>query len=158
MASALQNLSLYDTEKVPNGNGKSFGIAVAEWNKHITFDLLKGCVETLILHGVNDYDIHVSFVPGTFELPFAAKKLAQSHHLAGVICIGCVIKGETDHDVYINTSVANALQNLNIQFDIPFLFGVLTPNNEQQALDRAGGKHGNKGIEAAVTALKMSAI
>jgi 6,7-dimethyl-8-ribityllumazine synthase len=158
MASALQNLSDYDTEKVPNGHGRAFGIAVAEWNKHITFELLKGCIETLKLHGVEDADIHVTYVPGTFELPFAGKQLAQRHHLAAVICIGCVIKGETEHDVYINTSVANALQNLNIQFDIPFLFGVLTPNNEQQALDRAGGKHGNKGVEAAVTALKMTAI
>jgi 6,7-dimethyl-8-ribityllumazine synthase len=158
MASALQNLSAYDTEKVPEGNGKAFGIAVAEWNKHITFELLKGCIETLKLHGVADHDIHITFVPGTFELPFAAKQLAQKHHLSSVICLGCVIKGETDHDVYINTSVANALQNLNLQFDIPFLFGVLTPNNEQQAIDRAGGIHGNKGVEAAVTALKMSAI
>jgi 6,7-dimethyl-8-ribityllumazine synthase len=158
MASALQNLSSYDSEKVPNGNGKSFGIAVAEWNKHITFELLKGCMETLIQHGVSENDIHIHFVPGTFELPFAGKKLAQQHHLAGVICLGCVIKGETDHDIYINTSVANALQTLNIEFDIPFIFGVLTPNNEAQALDRAGGKHGNKGVEAAVTALKMSAI
>ena len=107
-------------------------------------------METLIQHGVSENDIHVHFVPGTFELPFAGKKLAQQHHLAGVICLGCVIKGETDHDIYINTSVANALQTLNIEFDIP--------NNEAQALDRAGGKHGNKGVEAAVTALKMSAI
>lgn len=158
MASALQNLSSYDTERVPDGKGKAFGIAVAEWNKHITFELLKGCVETLIKHGVEEQDIHITFVPGTFELPFAGKKLAQRHHLAAVMCIGCVIKGETDHDVYINTSVSNALQDLNIEFDIPFIFGVLTPNNEQQALDRAGGKHGNKGVEAAVTALKMSAI
>ena len=158
MASALQNLSDYDTEKVPSGSGKSFGITVAEWNKHITFELLRGCFETLIKHGVAENDIHINFVPGTFELPFAAKVLAQKHHLSSVICLGCVIKGETDHDVYINTSVANALQNLNIQFDIPFIFGVLTPNNEEQALDRAGGKHGNKGVEAAVTALKMSAI
>ncbi len=158
MASALQNLSSYDTEKVPSGDGKAYGIAVAEWNKHITFELLRGCIETLQKHGVADQDIHVSYVPGTFELPFAAKKLAQTYHLSSVISIGCVIKGETDHDVYINTSVANALQQLNIQFDIPFIFGVLTPNNEQQALDRAGGQHGNKGVEAAVTALKMSAI
>ena len=97
-------------------------------------------------------------MPGTFELPFAAKVLAETHHLTGVICLGCVIKGETDHDIYINTSVANALQQLNITFDIPFIFGVLTPNSEQQALDRAGGKHGNKGVEAAVTALKMSIL
>lgn len=158
MASALQNLSDYDTEKIPNGKGKSFGIAVAEWNKHITFELLKGCVETLEKHGVSSSDIYISYIPGTFELPYAAKKLAQNYHLSSVICLGCVIKGETDHDIYINTSVAQALQNLNFHFDIPFIFGVLTPNNEQQALDRAGGKHGNKGVEAATTALKMSAI
>src|SRR3954470_21754560 len=114
MASAIQNLSAYDTEKVPDGNGKAFGIAVAEWNKHITFKLLKGCVETLLEHGVTENDIHIIYVPGTFELPFAAKKLSENHKLFGVICLGCVIKGETDHDVYINTSVANALQNLNI--------------------------------------------
>ncbi|MCB0506764.1 MAG: 6,7-dimethyl-8-ribityllumazine synthase [Chitinophagales bacterium] len=158
MASALQNLSNYDSEKIPSGKGKSIGIIVAEWNKHITFELLKGCVETLEKHDVQHADIHIRFVPGTFELPFAAKSLAQNQHLSSVICLGCVIKGETDHDIYINTSVANALQNLNLQFDIPFIFGVLTPNNEQQALDRAGGKHGNKGIEAAVTALKMIAL
>ncbi|MDB5228949.1 MAG: 6,7-dimethyl-8-ribityllumazine synthase [Bacteroidota bacterium] len=158
MSSALQNLSSYDTEKVPDGSGKAFGIAVAEWNKHITFELLKGCIETLQQHGVKESDIHLSYVPGTFELPFAAKKLAEDHSLSAVICLGCVIKGETDHDVYINTSVANALQNLNIQSAVPFIFGILTPNNEQQAIDRAGGKHGNKGVEAAITALKMSAI
>lgn len=158
MATSLQNLSHYNTEKVPDGSGKVFGIAVSEWNKHITFELLKGCVETLLKHGVSEKDIHITYVPGTFELPFAAKKLAQIYHLTAAICLGCVIKGETDHDVYINTSVANALQNLNIEFDIPFIFGVLTPNNEQQALDRAGGRHGNKGVEAAVTALKMAAI
>ena len=158
MASSLQNLSNYDTEKVPDGSGKVFGIAVAEWNKHITFELLKGCIETLLKHNVAEKDIYVSYVPGTFELPYAAKKLALTHHLSSVICLGCVIKGETDHDVYINTSVANALQNLNLQFDIPFIFGVLTPNSEEQAIARAGGKHGNKGIEAAVSALKMSAV
>lgn len=158
MASALQNLSAYNTENVPSGNGKVFGIVVSEWNKHITFELLKACIETLINHGVADEDIYISYVPGTFELPFAAKVLAQKNHLSSVICLGCVIKGDTDHDVYINTSVANALQQLNIQFDIPFIFGVLTPNNEQQAIDRAGGKLGNKGVEAAVTALKMCVI
>lgn len=158
MASALQNLSNYDVEKVPNGNGKSFGIVTAEWNKDITFELLRGCIDTLKLHGVQEEDIHLSFVPGTFELPYAAKALAKQQHLSSVICLGCVIKGETDHDVYINTSVANALQQLNLSFDIPFIFGVLTPNNEQQAIDRAGGKHGNKGVEAAITALKMSTI
>lgn len=158
MASSLKNLSSYDPQSVPSGSGKKYGVVVAEWNQHITFELMKGCNETLLQHGVKAEDIIVCFVPGTFELPFAAKKLAKENHLAGVICIGCVIKGETKHDEYINNSVAHALQNLNLQFDIPFIFGVLTPNNEQQALDRAGGIHGNKGVEAAITALKMTAL
>jgi 6,7-dimethyl-8-ribityllumazine synthase len=157
MASALQNLSTYDVEKVPSGKGKKIGIAVAEWNKNITFSLLKACVETLLQFEVDINDIEIMFVPGTFELPFAAKKLQQKNKNA-VICIGCVIKGETDHDLYINHSVANALQQLNIAHQIPFIFGVLTPNTEAQAIDRAGGKHGNKGTEAAITALKMMNI
>lgn len=158
MATALQNLSDYDPDRVPSGEGKSFGIAVAEWNRHITFELLLGCIDTLKKHGVAEANIHVKFVPGSFELPYAAKVLAEETHLSAVICLGCVIKGETDHDVYINQSVAHALQQLNIENKIPFIFGVLTPNTEEQALERAGGKHGNKGIEAAVTALKMAAI
>jgi len=154
MASALQNLSNYDVEKVPSGKGKKVGIAVSEWNKQITFSLLKACVETLLEFEVDIQDIDIRFVPGTFELPYAAKQLATKGQDA-VICIGCVIKGETDHDVYINSSVAHALQQLNLQYNMPFIFGVLTPNTEVQALDRAGGKHGNKGTEAAITALKM---
>jgi len=157
MATSLQNLSNYDEKSVPSGKGKKIGIAVAEWNKHITFSLLNGCVETLKQFEVSENDIEVIVVPGTFELPHAAKQLNDKNKDA-VICIGCVIKGETDHDIYINQSVANALQQLNIQYNIPFIFGVLTPNNEQQALDRAGGKHGNKGTEAAITALKMMNI
>ncbi|MCB0511838.1 MAG: 6,7-dimethyl-8-ribityllumazine synthase [Chitinophagales bacterium] len=157
MASALQNLSNYDEKSVPSGKGKKIGIAVAEWNRHITFSLLTGCVDTLKQFEVQEEDIEISIVPGTFELPYAAKQL-YGQNMNAVICIGCVIKGETDHDIYINNSVANALQNLNIQYNIPFIFGVLTPNNEQQALDRAGGKHGNKGTEAAITALKMMQV
>ncbi len=155
MASALQNLSDYNPAEVPSGKGKRFGVVVAEWNRHITFSLLEGCVDTLRHHGVQDEDIIVKVVPGTFELPFAAKKL-QTSHVSAVICIGCVIKGETKHDEYINHSVAIALQQLNVECNIPFIFGVLTPNNEEQALERAGGKHGNKGVEAAVTALRMA--
>lgn len=158
MASILQNLSAYDPDKVPSGEGKSFGIVVSEWNRKITFELLLGASDTLKKHGVKEENIFVKFVPGSFELPFAAKKLAEEHDVSAVICLGCVIKGETDHDIYINHSVAFAIQQLNIEYNIPFIFGLLTPNNEEQALDRAGGKHGNKGIEAAVTALKMAAI
>ncbi|HUH73748.1 MAG TPA: 6,7-dimethyl-8-ribityllumazine synthase [Chitinophagales bacterium] len=158
MSSSLKNLSEYDHASIPSGKGKKIGVVVAEWNQHITFELMKGCNETLLQHGILPEDIIISFVPGTFELPFAAKMLAKANRLAGVVCIGCVIKGETKHDEYINHSVAQALQNLNLQYDIPFIFGVLTPNSEQQAIDRAGGKYGNKGVEAAVTVLKMTAL
>lgn len=158
MSSSLKNLSDYDHASIPSGKGKQIGIVVSEWNQKITFELMRGCTETLLQHGVQQEDIIISFVPGTFELPFAAKMLAKSNHLSGVVCIGCVIKGETKHDEYINHAVAQALQNLNLQFDIPFIFGVLTPNTDQQALDRAGGKYGNKGVEAAVTVLKMTSL
>jgi 6,7-dimethyl-8-ribityllumazine synthase len=119
---------------------------------------LLGCTDTLQKHGVKEEHIYIKFVPGSFELPYAAKALSKEHHLSAIICLGCVIKGETDHDIYINNSVAFALQQLNIEYKIPFIFGLLTPNTEEQAKERAGGKHGNKGIEAAVTALKMAAI
>lgn len=158
MATSLKNLSDYNPESIPDGTGKRFGIVVSEWNGHITFPLMHGAINTLKKHGVKENDIVVSFVPGTFELPYAANKLAAHEHVSAVICIGCVIKGETKHDEYINMSTAFALQQLNITANIPFIFGVLTPNNEQQALDRAGGKHGNKGVEAAVTALKMTVL
>ena len=158
MATSLKNLSDYDHNAVPSGKGKRFGIVVSEWNSAITKTLLQGAIDTFRFHGVADSDIVIDFVPGTFELPFGAKKLSQHSHVSAVICIGCVIKGETKHDEYINSSVAFALQQLNVEHNIPFIFGVLTPNNEQQALDRAGGKHGNKGVEAAVTALKMASL
>ena len=110
-------------------------------------------------HGVLEDKIFLAQVPGTFELPVAARLLAgQYPSVDAVICIGCVIKGETQHDEYISMSVANALQNLSISLSKPFIFGVLTPNSEEQALERAGGKHGNKGVEAAVTALRMGAL
>jgi 6,7-dimethyl-8-ribityllumazine synthase len=150
-----QNLSLYDNQELPDAKEMTFGIVTAEWNSEITFSLLKGCKETLILHGAKEGNIHSIFVPGTFELPVAAKMLSNVHKLDAVICLGCVIKGETSHNEYINNSVANVLQQLSVATSKPFIFGVLTPNSMEQALDRAGGKHGNKGVEAAVTAIKM---
>ncbi len=113
---------------------------------------------TLKEHGVREDDIYIQVVPGTFELPYAAQKLIKDEKLDAAICIGCVIKGDTDHDKYINAAVTNAIMDLNLKHELPVIFGVLTPNTKQQALDRAGGKHGNKGVEAAVSALKMSAI
>jgi len=158
MASALKNLSKYDESKLPSAAKMSFGIVVADWNEHITHALYEGCYDTLIKHGAKAEDIHTEQVPGSFELPVGAKILASSEKTDAVICLGCVIKGETTHNEYINHAVATALANLSIASGKPFIFGVLTPNDEQQALDRAGGKHGNKGVEAATTAIRMAAL
>ncbi len=159
MASALKNLSSYDDNNIPSATEMTFGIVVADWNAHITHALYEGCFDTLIKHGAKEDNIYLLQVPGTFELPAAARMLAGKYpSVDSVICIGCVIKGETQHDEYINMSVANALQNLSIATSKSFIFGVLTPNTGEQALDRAGGKYGNKGVEAAVTAIRMADI
>ncbi len=156
MSSALKNLSEYDEGNIPSTEGMKFGIIVSDWNKKITHELYKGCHDTLIKHGSKGENIHTIQVPGTFELPAGAKILSKKEIPDAVICIGCVIKGETSHNEYINQSVAQGLINLSIMTGIPHIFGVLTPNDEQQALDRSGGKYGNKGVEAAVTAIRMA--
>lgn len=158
MASALKNLSNYDEASIPNIADKKFGIIVAEWNSEITHALYEGCLETLLKHGAKEEDVHITQVPGAFELPIAARMLAIRHKLDAVICIGCVIQGETKHNDYINNAVALGLTTLSITSGIPCIYGVLTPNTEQQAKDRAGGKYGNKGTEAAVTAIRMAAL
>ena len=157
MASSLKNLSEYDPKQIPQGEGKRIGIVVSEWNKDITFNLHKGCYDTLIKHGVDKDDIIIKVVPGSFELPMGARQIAIEEKPDAVICLGCVLKGETQHDVYINQAVAAGMMHLQLTTGIPVVFGVLTPNTHQQALDRAGGKHGNKGVEAAITALRMTA-
>ena len=156
MASALKNLSQYDDSQIPSANGKKYGIVVSDWNAQITHALYEGCFDTLIKHGCRAQDIHTIQVPGSFELPAGAKILMGNEKVDAVICLGCVIKGETKHNEYINQAVASGLANLSVWSNIPCIFGVLTPDTEEQALDRAGGKHGNKGIEAAVTAIRMS--
>lgn len=156
MASALKNLSSYDENNIPDGKELSIGIVVADWNAHITHALYEGCHDTLTKHGVLADNIKTLQVPGTFELPTAARILLSSKSYDAVVCIGCVIKGETKHDEYINNAVAQGIVQLSIITSKPVIFGVLTPNDEQQALDRAGGKYGNKGVEAAVTALRMA--
>ncbi|MBK9338491.1 MAG: 6,7-dimethyl-8-ribityllumazine synthase [Lewinellaceae bacterium] len=158
MASALKNLSRYNDSEIPDAAALSFGIVVAEWNAHITHALYEGCYDTLLRHGAKAENIHTVQVPGSFELPAGARILNGQKNLDAVICLGCVIKGETNHNEYINQAVAQGLVNLSIATGKPFIFGVLTPNDEQQALDRAGGKHGNKGVEAAVTAIRMAAL
>ncbi len=158
MASALKNLSAYDDASLPNAAEFTFGVVVAEWNASITHALYEGCYDTLIRHGAKPENIHTIQVPGSFELPAGARLLASKHNPDAVICLGCVIKGETSHNEYINQAVANGLINLSIATGRPFIFGVLTPNDEAQALERAGGIHGNKGVESAVTAIRMAAL
>ena len=157
MASALQNLSEFDPASLPDADKFEIGIVCADWNKDITHALYEGCYNTLVEQGVKEDQIHTVQVPGTFELPTAARLLSTYKKVDAIVCIGCVIKGETDHDVYINTSVAQGLVNLSLMKGLPVIFGVLTPNTHEQALDRAGGKHGNKGVEAAITAIRMAA-
>lgn len=156
MATALKNLSEYNEQNIPSAEGLQFGIVVSEWNTRITHALYEACYETLAKHGAREKNIHVIQVPGSFELPAGARMLADRLKVDAVICLGCVIKGETSHNEYINYAVANSLANLGMMYGRPFVFGVLTPDNEQQALDRAGGKHGNKGVEAAITAIRMA--
>jgi len=158
MSSADKNLSSIDISSIGDCSEYTIGIVTSEWNDQITKKLCKGAVKTLKACKVKAKNIIQIQVPGSFELPLGAKMLFQEKHPDAVICIGCVIKGETKHNEYINSSVATALTNLSLVSGIPFIFGVLTPDNKQQALDRAGGKHGNKGDEAAYTALKMIAL
>lgn len=158
MATALQNLSVYDESNIPDASQWRFGIVVAEWNRQITHALYQGCVDTLLKHGALPGRITTVQVPGSFELTAGAKILLENQEADVVICLGCVIKGETNHDDYINQAVANGLTQLGISTGKPHIFGLLTTLNEAQALDRAGGKHGNKGVEAAITAIRMAAI
>ena len=155
MATAYQNLSDYDFESVPDASSMRFGIVVAEWNQAITEKLLQGACDTLERHGVKESNIFVSRVPGSFELTFGAKQMTEHLELDAVIVLGCVIRGDTPHFDYVCSSVTQGITQLNIQYNIPFIFGLLTTDNLQQSEDRAGGKHGNKGDEAAITAIKM---
>lgn len=155
MATSLKNLSDYNIEDVPSAESMKFGIVVSEWNTEITEALYKGAYNTLLKNGATEENIIKKYVPGSFELTAGAKYLAEMTDVDAVICLGCVIQGETPHFDYVCSGVTQGITQLNIQHSIPFIFGVLTTSNQQQALDRAGGKHGNKGDEGAVTAIKM---
>ncbi|MGD2034843.1 MAG: 6,7-dimethyl-8-ribityllumazine synthase [Bacteroidales bacterium] len=156
MATALKNLSEYDPAKVPSAEGMRFAIVVSEWNSGITFALLEGACNTLLKHGAEADHIKVNYVPGSFELTGGATMLAETGSFDAIICIGCVIRGETPHFDYICQGVTYGLTRLNIDYKMPFIFCVLTTNTVEQAKDRSGGKHGNKGDEAAITAIKMA--
>jgi len=158
MATSLKNLSDYDPASIPDGSMLRIGIVVSEWNEEITASLLEGALKTLKKHGVPEENIHIRSVPGSFEIPFGARIVADFYSPDAVICLGCVIQGETRHFDYICQGVTHGITELNLDYSIPFIFGILTTDNLDQAKDRAGGKHGNKGDEAAVTALKMAAL
>jgi 6,7-dimethyl-8-ribityllumazine synthase len=140
---------------VSNPGSSRIGIAVAQWHDDITGKLLAGALSTLKKHGVKSSSVIIKHVPGSFELPLGAQWLMENNKVDAVLCLGCVIKGDTPHFDFISQAVANGIMELNLKYNKPFIFGVLTTNNLKQAKQRSGGKHGNKGSEAALTALDM---
>jgi 6,7-dimethyl-8-ribityllumazine synthase len=155
---ATKNLSEYDIHSVPTAETMKFGIVVAEWNYQITGALAQGAVDTLKKHGATDENIVVKHVPGSFELTLGGQFFAEYTDVDAIILLGCVIQGETRHFDFICHGVTDGTTKLNLDYNLPVIFGVLTTDNEQQAFDRAGGKLGNKGDEAAITAIKMVAL
>jgi 6,7-dimethyl-8-ribityllumazine synthase len=156
MSTHLKNLSDFSGTEVPSAAPYHFGIVVAEWNAEITEALYMGAYESLLEHGALIDNIYTYSVPGSFELTSGADILLKNRKLDAVICLGCVIQGETRHFDFICNAVANGISNVALKYSKPVIFGVLTTDNLRQADERAGGKHGNKGVEAAVTAIKMA--
>ena len=155
MANKNNNLSDYKKDNLPNVSNLKFGIVVSQWNKEITDGLFNGAYSTLIDCGVLEENIKKLEVPGSFELIFGTKILSKKN-VDAIICLGSVIKGQTKHFDYVCQGVTNGIKDLNISLGIPVIFGVLTDNTMDQAINRSGGKHGNKGVEAAITAIKMA--
>ena len=155
MATQNNNLSDYNKDSLPDVSNLRFGIVVSQWNDDITDGLFKGAYETLLDCGVLSDNILKLEVPGSFELIYGAKILYKKNCDA-IICLGSVIQGETKHFDYVCQGVTNGIKDLNITLDIPVIFGVLTDNTKEQAINRSGGIHGNKGVEAAITAIKMA--
>lgn len=158
MATANKNLSDYAESKVPNAAAMKVGIVVSEWNEQITNGLLQGAKETLIKHGLKPNNLLINTVPGSFELPLAAQLMFENINIDAVICLGCVIQGETRHFDFVCQGISQGIKDVALKYNKPVIFGVLTDNTKQQSIDRSGGKHGNKGDEAAVTAIKMIAL
>ena len=155
---ATTDLSSYDKTTVPNAKNFRFGIVVSEWNETITSALYQGAVDALLDNGVNKENIIKWDVPGSYELIYGAKKMVTSQNIDAVIAIGNVIKGETKHFDFVCDGVTQGIKDLNIIQDIPVIFCVLTDDTMQQSIDRSGGKHGNKGVECAIAAIKMAVI
>ncbi|MFT4660263.1 MAG: 6,7-dimethyl-8-ribityllumazine synthase [Patiriisocius sp.] len=158
MATAGVNLSEYDHNTIPSAKGMIISIVVSEWNNDITEGLLNGAKSTLLENGLNIKDLEINFVPGSFELPLCAQMILESKSPDAVICIGSVIRGETAHFDYVCEACALGIKDVGLKYNKPVIFCVLTDDNKQQSIDRSGGKHGNKGTEAAITAIKMIAL
>ncbi len=155
MATIHRNLSEYDKEFIPNGADFKIGIVVSEWNENITLNLLKGAKSVLLDNGVKEENITVRFVPGAFELPLGCQFMCESGNVDGVIAIGTVIQGETKHFDFVCDGATQGIKDVNLKYNTPVAFCLLTDNTLQQSIDRSGGKHGNKGIECAVACMKM---
>ncbi|MEM9141656.1 MAG: 6,7-dimethyl-8-ribityllumazine synthase [Bacteroidota bacterium] len=158
MATANKNLSAYDLSQVPSAKNLRFGVVVSEWNPEVTESLYSGALEALLDCGAITENIQRWNVPGSFELTFGCKKMAELLHLDAIIAIGSVIRGETAHFDFVCSAAAQGIKDLNLQLSIPVIFCVLTDDNLGQAQDRSGGKHGNKGTEAAIAAVKMAVL
>ena len=158
MATENKNLSAYNKNEIPNAAELRFGIVVSEWNESITEGLCSGTIEALLDCGAKQENILRWNVPGSYELTFGAKKMLQTQKVDAVIAIGSVIRGETSHFDFVCSAAAQGIKDLNVAFDVPTIFCVLTDNTLQQAIDRSGGKHGNKGTEAAIAAIKMAVL
>lgn len=149
------NLSEFDPKTLPQLKNSKIGIVVSEWNREVTDALLEGAFQVLQSCAVQKNNIIVKYVPGSFELPLSAQYMIKYCNTDAVICLGSVIQGETRHFEFICQAVANGIIQVGTLYNVPVIFGVLTTDNMQQAVERSGGKHGNKGIEAAIAAIKM---
>ena len=158
MTEKKKNLSDYIPFEFSSAKQSRIGIVVSEWNNHITDSLLEGAKNCLVEHGVETANIIVRHVPGSFELPLGAKWMREKSSVDAVICIGCIIQGETRHFDFIAQAVSDGIMKMGLEYSKPVIFSVLTCNTMEQAEDRAGGKHGNKGVEGAISALKMLAF
>ena len=158
MATEGSNLSEYNKEVIPSGADFKIGIVVSEWNDSITLNLLEGAKNALLENGVKEQNIIVRFVPGAYELPLGSQFMCKNETIDGVIAIGAVIQGETKHFDFVCEAATLGIKDVNLKFNTPISFCLLTDNTMQQSIDRSGGKHGNKGIECAIACLKMIAL
>ena len=158
MATENKNLSVYDKSKIPNAKNLRFGIVVSEWNGEITEALSKGAEDALLDSGALPENVIRWNVPGSFELTFGCKKMIQTEKIDAIVAIGSVIRGKTSHFDFVCSATAQGIKDLNVAYDVPVIFCVLTDDNIEQSRARSGGKHGNKGTEAAIAAIQMAVL